>query len=534
MRTLFLILLWSLVGAVHAKPPNIVLILADDMGFSDVGCYGGEIETPNLDKLAAKGLRFSQFYNAARCCPTRAALLTGLYPHRAGVGHMLRPMHPPSYTGGLGANTATLAELLRPAGYRNYHAGKWHVGGVRRKPGVNHPMNRGFHRAYGTAGGGNYFELKRLFLDREPVQAGEGYYATDAFSDWAVKFLDEHAKEHSTQPFFLHLCYTAPHFPLHAKPADIAKYRGKYRAGWDALRIARFKRQQKLSLFPKGTKLSARDSVAEAWAKVSEKEKDEWDLRMTVHAAMIDCMDQGIGRVMQKVQRMGAWDNTLFLFLSDNGASAEALDTWPNPSRGHKPGSVTGTRESHRCIEVGWSNASNTPFREHKMWVHEGGSATPLIAHWPKGIRARGQWTDAVGHVIDFAPTFLELAGIKYPMQRKDVPLLPLAGQSLVTTFQGKGLNPRTLAWEHEGNRAIRAGNWKLVATLRGEWELFNLAEDRTETRNLVSAHSDKVRELSAQWQRWADKVGVVPWEKLPAPDYTPTKRYRKKSEPFD
>lgn len=534
MRALVVILLGMFVCVLHAKPPNIVLILADDMGFSDVGCYGGEIKTPNLDQLAKSGLRFSQFYNAARCCPTRASLLTGLYPHQAGVGHMLRPMHPPSYTAGLGANTISLAQMLKPAGYRSYHAGKWHVGGVGRKSGENHPMNRGFDRAYGTAGGGNYFGLKRLFLDRKPVKAGEKFYATDAFSNWAVNFLEEHANDHEDKPFFLHLCYTAPHFPLHAKPADIAKYRGKYRAGWDALRKQRFKQQQELGLFPKGTRLSARDSVVEAWAKVSEKQKDEWDLRMAVHAAMMDCMDQGIGRVMEAVQRMGAWDNTLFLFLSDNGASAEALDSWPNPSRGHKPGSITGTRESHRCIEVGWANATNTPFREHKMWVHEGGSATPLIAHWPAGIPARGKWTHAVGHVMDFAPTFLELAGSKYPVKIRQTKLLPLAGKSLVPAFKGKGLDPRTLAWEHEGNRAIRMGNWKLVATLRGEWELFDLSQDRTETRNLALSQPDKVRELSAQWQKWADHVGVVAWEKLPAPDYTPTKRYRKKSEPFD
>lgn len=516
-----------------AARPNIVLILADDMGFSDLGCYGSRINTPNLNKLAAEGLRFKQFYNAGRCCPTRASLLTGLYQHQAGVGHMLENYKKPAYTNGLNEHCVTIAEMLHAAGYRTYHSGKWHVGGIGAKADPrNHPMNRGFDRAYGSGGGGNYFALKPLYLDKEYIQPGEGFYATDAFSDWAVKFLHEHAEQHKDQPFFLHLCYTAPHFPLHAKPEDIAKYRGKYRDGWDKERARRYAKLIKNGIIDPKWKLSDRDPVAKAWADVPEAEKDEWDLRMAVHSAMIDCLDQGVGRVLAAIKQMGAEDNTLIVFLSDNGASAEFLDTWPNPVRGHKPGSITGTKESHRCIEIGWANAANTPFRENKMWVQEGGISTSFIAHWPDGIKARGTMTDQVGHIIDLMPTFLELAGATYPKTWHGNTLTPLEGQSLVAAFKGAKPVPRTLAWEHEGNSALRVGDWKIVKVFRGDWELHNMKEDRTETVNLATQQPDRVKKMAAQWQKWADKVGVVPWETLPGADYKPTTRYRKKSEP--
>ncbi len=515
-----------------ARRPNIVLILADDLGFSDLGCYGSEIATPNLDRLAAGGLRFTQFYNAARCCPTRAALLTGLYPHQAGVGHMLQDWKQPGYTNGLNESCATIAELLRDAGYRTYHVGKWHVGGVGAKQdGRNHPMQRGFDRAYGSGGGGNYFALRPLYLDRHSLQPGDDFYATDAFTDYAVRFLDEHGRSHRDRPFFLHLCYTAPHFPLHAKPQDIAKYRGKYREGWDALRARRFARQKALGLIDPQAKLSPRDPVARAWTDVPREEQDEWDLRMAVYAAMIDCLDQGVGRVLEALRKISAEENTLVLFLSDNGASAEFLDTWPNPARGHKPGSVTGIRESHRCLEVGWANAANTPFREHKMWVHEGGISTPLIVSWPKGLAAKGKLTLQPGHVIDLMPTFLELAGVTYPKTFAGRTLTPLPGKSLVPVLRSKSLGERTLAWEHEGNRAIRVGDWKLVAAFRGAWELYDLRRDRVELNNLAAQRPDQAKELARQWQQWAEQVGVVPWEKLPSAAYKPSRTYRKKSE---
>ncbi|MFM8468891.1 MAG: arylsulfatase [Limisphaerales bacterium] len=524
--------------ALAAAPrPNIVLILADDLGYSDLGCYGSRIATPNLDRLAAGGLRFTQFYNAARCCPTRAALLTGLYPHQAGVGHMLQAWRPPSYTSGLGENTATIAELLREAGYRTYHVGKWHVGGVggnltADSPAArNHPMNRGFDRAYGSGGGGNSFALTPLYSDRENIKAGEDFYATDAFTDHAVKFLEEHGREAKDKPFFLHLCYTAPHFPLHAKPPALAKYRGRFMHGWDVERERRFAKQKELGLFPRDAQLSPRAPEAKAWQDLPEAERKDWDLRMAVYAGRIDCLDQGVGRVLDAVKKLGAEQNTLVLFLSDNGASAEFLDSWPNPARGHKPGSEIGSRDSHKCLEVGWANAANTPFREHKMWDHEGGISTPLIVSWTAGIAARGQLTSAPGHVIDLLPTCLELAGAKYPEQFKERALTPLPGRSLLPALQGKPLGERTLAWEHEGNRAVRVGDWKLVASFRGPWELYDLNRDRAELNNLAAQQPAKVKELAAAWQQWADKVGVVPWEQLPGASYKPSATYRKKGE---
>ncbi len=522
-------------GADNRGRPNIVLILADDMGFSDLGCYGSEVATPNLDRLAKQGLRFTQFYNAARCCPSRAALLTGLYPHQAGVGHMLDDYHKPGYTTGLNESCVTVAELLRETGYRTYHVGKWHVGGIGAKQNPrNHPMSRGFDRAYGSGGGGNYFALRPLYLDRKPVVPGEDFYATDAFTDYAVQFLDEHGRDHRDRPFFLHLCYTAPHFPLHAKPDDIAKYKGKYRDGWDALRQRRHARQKELGIIDARWQLSPRDPVAKPWADVPEAEREEYALRMAVYAAMIDCLDQGVGRVLDAVRKLGAEENTLVLFLSDNGASAEFLDSWPIATRGHKPGSVVGTRESHRCLEVGWANAANTPFREHKMWVHEGGISTPLIAYWPAGIPGRGKITPEVGHIIDLMPTFLALAGATYPKTWAGHDLTPLAGKSLVPVLRGEALGERTLAWEHEGNRAMRLGDEKLVAAFKGAWELYDLKRDRTEVHNLAAQRPDRVKELAERWQKWAGQVGVVPWEELPGAAYKPTRLYRKKSEPVE
>jgi arylsulfatase len=527
LRCLPLILLAACAaGAPVPVPPrpNVVIILADDLGFSDIEPYGSEIPTPNLSRLAAEGLRFTQFYNAARCCPTRAALLTGLYPHQAGVGHMLQDWGRPGYAPGLNDRVATIAERLRDAGYRSYHVGKWHVGGFGPAAGRNFPLDRGFERAVGTAGGGNYFDPKPLYEDRRALTHGPDIYVTDFFTDAAVRFIEEHARDYAGRPFFLHLCYTAPHFPLQAKPADIARHRGRYRDGWDRLRERRFARQQALGICaPHGT-LSPRDPAARAWEAVPEAERDEWELRMAVHAAMIDCMDQGIGRVLEALGRAGVERDTLVLFLSDNGASAEALDSWPNPGRGHKPGSVVGTRESHRCLEIGWANAANTPLREHKMWVHEGGIATPLIARWPAGIGARGALTDAVGHVIDLVPTFVELAGAGARPQ-----LAPLEGTSLVPALRGGALAERTLAWEHEGNRALRRGRWKLVASFGGPWELYDLEADRTETRDRAAEEPERVRELAAAWEAWARRVGVVPWEQLPGANYRPSAAYRKK-----
>lgn len=515
-----------------APRPNVVLILADDLGFSDLGCYGSEIATPNLDRLAAGGLRLTQFYNAARCCPTRAALLTGLYPHQAGVGHMNQDLSRfgAAYAGGLNQQSVTVAELLGAAGYRNYLAGKWHVANSRDPQGANFPLNRGFDRFYGTFGGGHFFRPDNLFDGRAAIKPEGDYYFTDAVTEYAVRFLDEHGREGKGAPFFLHVCYTAPHFPLHARPEEIDKYRDQYRAGWDALRAQRHARQKKLGIIDRRWQLSPRDPVAQPWAEV--KDQGEWALRMAVHAAMVDRMDQGVGRLLDAVGRLGAERNTLVLFLSDNGASAEFIDTWPNPARGHKPGAVVGTSESYRTLEIGWANAANTPLRENKMWIHEGGIATPLIAYWPAGIKARGRLAGDVGHVIDFMPTLLELAGATYPRTFKGRTLTPPAGRSFAPVLQGKRLGARTLAWEHEGNRGIRVGDMKLVASYRGAWELYDLAADRTEVNNLAAREPGQVGVLAARWQEWAEQVGVVPWERLPGASYKPSLTYRRKSEP--
>lgn len=512
--------------------PNVVLILADDLGFSDVGSYGSRVDTPNLNRLAANGVRFTQFYNSARCCPTRAALLTGLYPHQAGVGHMNQDwtQYGAAYSPGLNEQCATFAELLHDAGYRNYLSGKWHVGGRGKGQERNSPTHRGFDHWYGTFGGGDFFAPDNLFLDDNQIKPEGDYYFTDAVTDHAIRFLDEHSREHKDQPFLLHLTYTAPHFPLQARAAEIAKYRGQFKDGWDAERQRRMARLKQFGIIDAKWKLSPRDPVAQAFEKAEDK--DEWDLRMAVHAAMIDRMDQGIGRVLETVRRMGAEQNTLVLFLSDNGASAEFLDSWPDPRRGHKPGTPTGQPGSHRTLEIGWANAANTPFRENKMWIHEGGISTPLIAYWPAGIKAKNKLLREVGHVIDLMPTFLELAGAEFPKTFHGRKLTPLAGRSLVPVLQGTPLGARTLAWEHEGNRGIRVGDWKLVAVFKGEWELYNLAADRTETNDLAAKMPDKVEAFALQWKRWADSVGVVPWEKLPGASYKPAKGYRRKSEP--
>jgi arylsulfatase A-like enzyme len=512
--------------------PNIVMIVADDLGFSDLGCYGSEVSTLELNRLAANGLRFKQFYNCARCCPSRASILTGLYPHEAGVGHMLEQWHPPGYTHGLNEECATIAELLRTGGYRTYHVGKWHVGGVGQKDPRNHPINRGFDHAHGTGGGGNYFKLYPLYDDLKSIQPGPGFYATDTFADWGVAAIRQHQREQAGRPFFLHLCFTAPHFPLQAHPVDIARHRGDYKIGWDELRKQRFARQKSIGLIDPKWNLSARDPIARAWNETPEADRDEWDLRMSVYAAMIECLDRGIARVLDEIRQAGLTENTVVIFFSDNGASAEALNSYPNPARGHQPGSVTGTAESHRCLEVGWANAANTPFREHKMWVHEGGISTPLIISWPGMIKHPGSWTPQVGHVVDLMPTCLELAHVEYPKVLQGRTLKPLEGQSLVPVLERRAPVPRTLAWEHEGNRAIREGDLKLVAQFRQPWQLYDLKADRTETHDLAAERPDEVRRLTALWQKWADRVGVVNNETLPESKYHPTRQYRKKSEP--
>ncbi|MFV1964704.1 MAG: arylsulfatase [Pirellulaceae bacterium] len=495
--------------------PNILIVLCDDMGYSDIGCYGGEIATPHLDQLAADGLRFIRFYNAARCCPTRASLLTGLYPHQAGMGGMIRSRKDAKtsgpYQGYLNDHCVTIAEVLRQAGYSTYMAGKWHVGEFR--PGW--PVDRGFDRYYGLISGGmNYFNIrlgKRKGIFRHFAVDGEeyrppadGFYATDAFTDHALSVLREHDGE---RPFFLYLAYNAPHWPLHAPDEEIEKYLGKYMCGWSELRRKRHDRMVQMGLIPGTWQLSPQDPNAADWDELDEAKKREMDRKMAVYAAVIDRMDQNIGRVVDLLERMDQLDNTLVFFLSDNGACHEG-GTFGQNFRPDLTGPI-GTEDSYHSYGISWSNASNTPFRRHKHWVHEGGIATPLIVHWPSGFEARGQLRQQLGHVIDLMSTCVDVAGAEYPRNFKGHTVQPMEGVSLRPYFDEDRDVPRTLCWEHMQNRGIRDGSWKLVGARGGSWELYDTKVDPTELHNLVGARPDLAKKLAAQWAAWAKRVGV-------------------------
>jgi len=495
------------------RQPNIVLIMADDMGYSDIGCYGGEIRTPNLDRLAAGGLRFSQFYNAARCCPTRASLLTGLYPHQAGIGDMVGNRGYPAYQGYLNDRCLTIAEALKPAGYHTLMAGKWHVG--ERRP--HWPTDRGFDRYFGLiSGAANYFDIsktkakgvvRQMARGDQPYQPPqEGFYMTDAFTDHAVQFLDEQGRDE--KPFFLYLAYTAPHWPLHALPEDIARYKGTYLKGWDALRAERHERMVKMGLLSARWPMSPRDPENQPWA--AEKDQELMDLKMAVYAAQIERMDRGIGRVLDKVRQLGQEGNTLVLFLADNGGCHEGGPRgFDNRNNGLPPGGV----DSYMSYGQSWAHLSNTPFRRYKHWVHEGGIATPLIAYWPGVIQSQGKITHEVGHIVDIMATCVDVAGAGYPATHHGQTLTPLAGRSLRPIFEnGRRRGHEALFWEHEGSRAVRQGQWKLVATAGRPWELYDLEADRTELTDLAARQPEKVAELKALYENWAQRCGVQPW----------------------
>jgi arylsulfatase len=496
-----------------AKRPNIVLIMVDDMGFSDIGCYGGEVHTPNLDRLATGGLRFAQFYNAARCCPTRASLMTGLYPHQAGIGHMVGNRGYPAYQGYLNDRCVTIAEALKPAGYRTLMSGKWHVGENR----PHWPTDRGFDKYFGLiSGGANYFDItkakakgvkRKMAIDDKPyMPPKENFYITDAFTDHAVQFIDEYGR--GKEPFFLYLAYTAPHWPLHAWPEDIAKYKGKYLQGWDEIREERRQRMIKMGLVDEKWEMTPRDPGTWPWEE--EKDKELMDLKMAVYAAQIDRMDQGVGKVMAKIKEMGAEENTLVLFLSDNGGCAEGGPVgFDRRNNGLPPGGV----DSYMSYGLSWANASNTPFRRYKHWVHEGGIATPLIAYWPAVIKNGGTITHEIGHIIDIMATCLDVAGIEYPRTRRGRELVPLEGKSLLPILaRGKRKGHEALYWEHEGNRAVRQGKWKLVAWHGKPWELYDMEADRTELHNLAQGHPEKVSRLKRMYESWAQRCDVLPW----------------------
>jgi arylsulfatase len=474
-----------------------------------LGCYGSEIETPHIDRLAAGGLRFTQFYNCSRCCPTRAALLTGLYPHQTGVGDMTEdPGKTPAYQGFLNDHCVTIAEVLRTAGYRTGMVGKWHVGEKR----PHWPVDRGFDRFFGLiSGASHYFTPSKVrtqapctwAVDGSPYSPPEeGFYATDALTDRALDFLD--SPPGSSQPFFLYLAYTAPHWPLHARPEEIAKYCGRYREGWDRLREKRHRKLIEMGLVQPKWPLTLRDPAAPEWTQVTNP--DERDLRMAVYAAQIDRMDQGIGRILEKLHRLGARDNTLIFFLSDNGGAAEEIHR-------SDPGSTLGAKESYESYGLPWANLSNTPFRLYKHWVHEGGIATPLVVSWPEVIHRAGI-TSEIGHVIDLMATVVDVAGAEYPRVYHGQDMIPLEGESLAPIFRaGSRPSPKPIFWEHEGNRAVRQGKWKLVGRHRGSWELYDMEADRTEITDLADREPGKADELAALYQRWAQRCGVVPWK---------------------
>lgn len=496
--------------------PNILIIMADDMGYSDIGAYGGEIKTPALDRLAKNGIRFTNFYNVARCCPTRAALLTGRHPHQAGMAGMVSSLdsEPEAgpYQGYLNKQSATIAEVLSQSGYRTYMSGKWHVG---EKP-EHWPTKRGFDHYFGLiSGASSYYKIRKdqprvrqMVLDGKPWDPPEeGFYMTDATSEYANRWLDSHAGEHSEKPFFLYVAYTAPHWPLHAPEKVVDKYEGRYMIGWDSLRAERFARMQKMGILTKHHQLTPRPENIPAWKEVPREERKEWDRRMAVYAAMVDRMDQGIGRILEKLEAQGELENTLVLFLSDNGGSHENI-----MGRGlHNEEASIGSRGSFTAYRRPWANASNTPFRRYKSWAHEGGIATPLIAHWPKGINQDGRLNRSSGYVLDLMATSVDVAGATYPDSLDGHRVMPVSGKSLVPVFKGVGREGhQTMYWEHFGARAVREGTWKLVKG-RGEgpWELYNLKNDPTETKNLADQEPRRVEHLKAKWTAWADSVGV-------------------------
>jgi arylsulfatase len=512
-------------GRAASPKPNILLIVADDLGFSDLGCYGSEIRTPNLDKLAENGVRLTRFYSTGRCCPSRASLLTGLYPHRAGVGYMVRDLGQAGYRGRLAGDAVTIAQGLQPAGYRSFLSGKWHVG-------TADPTQHGFEEFYGTLASAQTFwdpnHYVRLPRGRQPRAYREGaFYGTDALTDHALDFLEE-ARKTPDRPWFLYLAYNAPHFPLQARKEDIARYAATYEAGWDELRQRRHERMKQLGIIPEATALTPRSRYWDwgeeetgtnpAWDDLPADRRKDLARRMAIYAAMVDVMDRNLGRVITHLTAHRELENTLIIFVSDNGACAEwdpfGFDIRTSTNnilyRGESIEQMGGPGTYHSAGS-GWANASNTPWRLYKHYNHEGGISGPCIVHWPAGLRRRGAVDDRPSHLIDLMPTLLEAAGATYPTNSGGRATAPLAGRSMLPLLQGAPVEERALYFEHEGNRAITEGRWKLAA-LRGQgWELYDIHSDRTELKNLAAEHPDIVAALDRKWNRWAEENFVTP-----------------------
>ena len=518
--------------------PDIIIILNDDMGFSDIGCYGGEIETPNLDRLAAGGLSYSQFYNTARCSPSRASLLTGLHPHQTGIGILTYDTGPEGYAGDLNKRCVTIAEVLKEAGYGTYLSGKWHVAKDLTEPTDSWPVQRGFEKFFGTIiGAGSFYHPNTLTRGNESAEheATENpeFFYTDAISDQAADFIRDHHDESPDKPLFQYVAYTAPHWPLHAHDEDIIRYKGRFDDGWDKLREQRLERLVRAGIIDPSWILTERDPSQPAWENAEQK---EWLLRcMEVYAAQIDRMDQGIGRIIKALEETGRLDNTFLLFLSDNGACAEDIPEGVDVQSlvddlmiaqaktrdgrpvllGNDPTVMPGPEDTYQSYGVAWANMSNAPFRLYKHWIHEGGIATPLIVHWPEGIDDKGGVRHVPGQLPDLMATVLEITGAVYPQNYKGNEILPLEGISLAKSFDADYDRQEPLFWEHEGNAAVRVGKWKLVRNYPAPWELYDMEKDRTETQDLASGHPERVKEMLALYEDWAQRCGVIPREKI-------------------
>lgn len=556
---LYLMLLILVFGAtfsqpkkVNTKKPNVIVILTDDMGFSDIGCFGSEIKTPNIDKLAANGISFTHFYNTSRCSPSRASLMTGLYPHQAGMGFLSNyNFDQEGYVDDLSKNAVTLAEVFKQAGYATYMSGKWHLDREKSIPNdrSNWPLQRGFDRFFGMLiGSGSFYDPGTLMSDNTFIAPGKDFYLTHAITDNIIRFIDENPKE---KPFFFYVAYTAAHWPLQAPESEIQKYKGVYDKGWDETRKLRFEKLKKLGIISNKAVLTERGVDIPEWK--DEPMKDWQVRRMEVYAAMVDIMDQGIGKIISTLEKEGELDNTVIFYMHDNGGCAETLNSNETEipiTDEQKKGKYfdkdsiflgkipTYTREgefirSGKGVMPGpantwttygeeWANVSNTPFRLYKHFVHEGGIASPLIIHWPKGIKAKGELRTQLGHLIDIMATCIEIAGLEYPSNFNGNSIIPLEGKSLVPAFTNNSINREFIFWEHEGNRAIRMGNWKLVSKTRKQkkftpadenaWELFDMEEDPSEINNLAFKFPDKVKTMAALWEKEAQRTMAKPW----------------------
>jgi arylsulfatase A-like enzyme len=517
--------------------PNILIILNDDMGYSDIGCYGGEIETPNLDRLAANGLRYSQFYNTARCSPSRASLLTGLHPHQTGIGILTYSTGPEGYAGNLNKSCVTIAEVLRQQNYTTYLSGKWHVAQNLTEPTDAWPLQRGFDHFYGTIiGAGSFYHPTTLTRGNENIeheyQDDPSFFYTDAINDQAAANIRRHKKEGGGKPFFQYVAHTAPHWPLHAHEEDIAKYKGRFDAGWDKLREQRLQRLVDDGILHPDWKLTARDPSQPPFDEAKHR---EWTLRcMEVYAAQIDRMDQGIGRIIAALEETGQLENTMLIFLSDNGACAEDIPEGVTAQElidlmiakantrdgkpvhfGNDPSIMPGAEDTYQSYGTAWANLSNTPFRLYKHWIHEGGIATPFIVHWPKGIAEKGGLRHSPYQLPDIMATVLDVTGTEYPAEYNGNKILPLEGESMAPSFASEAPVRGPLFWEHEGNAAVRVGKWKLVRKYPGAWELYDMDLDRTELNDLAAKHPARVSEMKAQYDAWAARCGVIPREKI-------------------